>query len=162
MFQLNLSYLNIDWDDKVVKRWQNTAYKLSDPLYNGLTEFDYINNHMGYRFVCERLEYSITDTFTFKLQMKNVGFGELFKQKTGYVILTDGYTQYKFEFDYNNELTIEQSIDISNVKAGNYEFYFVLADNFTTHSIRGIRFANTNMYNNELMANKLADITISK
>ena len=162
MFQLNLSYLNIDWDDKVVKRWQNTAYTLSDPLYKGLTEFDYVNNHLGYRFVCQTLEYDITDNFYFKLQMKNVGFGELFKEKTGYVILTNGSKQYKFEFEYNNELTIEQTIDISGVDAGLYDFYFVLASDFTDHAIRGIRFANTNMYNSELMANKMAEIYIQK
>ena len=92
--------------------------------------------------------------------MKNVGFGELFKSKKGFVILKNKQNQYVFEFEYNNELLIQQSFDLSEVIKGDYELYFVLADSFTTSAIRGIRFANINMYNEELNASKMTNISI--
>ena len=160
MFRTNLSYLNIAWNDKVVERWQNTTYTLEDPLYQGLTEFDYINNHLGYRFVCVQLNYEITDTLNFSLKIKNVGFGELYKTKTLFVILKNGNQEYVYEFEYNNELLISKQIDINNISSGNYELYLVLADSYNGEAIRGIRFANENMYNEEMNANKLTTITI--
>ena len=71
---------------------------------------------MGYRFVCDKLEYSVSNKLKINLEMRNVGFGELYKHKTGYVILKNSSRQYVFEFDYNNELIINQTFDISNVK----------------------------------------------
>lgn len=160
MFKTNLSYLNIAWNDKVIQRWQETNYTLDDPLYQGLTEFNYVENHLGYRLVCEELNYKVTDTLRFNLNIKNVGFGELTKTKKAFVILVKDNSKYIYEFEYNNELNIYYNINISNLEKGNYELYFVLADDFTSSSVRGIRFANTNMYNEELKANKLATITI--
>ena len=51
-------------------------------------------------------------------------------------------------------------IDISEVEKGNYELFFVFADEFNTCAKRGIQFANVGVYNEELNANKLVDITI--
>lgn len=160
MFRTNLTYLNIQWNDEVVARWQNTNYTLTDPLYKGKTEFDYINNHMGYRFVCESAEISIADYFYFQLNMKNVGFGECFKTKNAYLILKNNDTQIVKQFVYKNSLIINYHFDISTLSPGSYDVYFVLAEKFTDHAIRGIRFANTNMYNEELNANKIGTITI--
>ena len=163
MFRTNLSYLNIQWNNIVIDRWQNTEYTLDDPLYKGQTEFTYIANHMGYRLVCESLDYIVDDNniLNFTLNIKNVGFGELLKPKKGFVILRDGLTEHVFEFDYNNELTIEQQIDLSNIDSGVYEFFFVLADDYNnSHAVRGIRFANTNMYDESNYSNKLANIVI--
>ena len=39
------------------------------------------------RFVCDELEYTLTNTFDFKLNIRNVGFGELYKEKTLFIIL---------------------------------------------------------------------------
>ena len=163
MFRTHLSYLNIQWNNIVIDRWQNTEYTLDDPLYKGQTEFAYIANHMGYRLVCESLDYIVDDNniLNFTLNIKNVGFGELLKPKKGFVILRDGLTEHVFEFDYNNELTIEQQIDLSNVDSGVYEFFFVLADDYNnSHAVRCIRFANTNMYDESNYSNKLANIVI--
>ena len=160
MFRTNLSYLNIQWNNIVVKRWQDTIYKLDDPLYHGLSEFTYISNHMGYRFVCESLDYTIKDTLNFTLNFKNVGFGELNRPKNAYVILKNASNQFVFDFEYNNEFSITEQIDLTGIPTGNYEFYFVLADDFTNKAIRGIRFANNDMYNSEILANKLTTIII--
>ena len=160
MFRTGLSYLNINWNDEVIARWQATEYKLDDPLYEGQTEFTYITNHLGYRYVCKNLRYSISDTFDFELNLKNVGFGELYKTKKCFVILKNSQNEYVFEYEYNKELKIEKSIEIDKIKSGEYNFYLVLADEFDGHAIRGIRFANTDMYDENLQANLLAKIKI--
>ena len=162
MFRVNLSYLNIQWNNIVVERWQNTQYTLEDPLYQGQTEFTYIANHMGYRFVCEELSYSVTDTFNFNLKFKNVGFGNLIKAKNLFVILKNGSKEYVYKFDYNKEFDIIKQLDLSNVDNGNYEVYFTLADSYNGSAVRGIQFANTNMYNSTIKANKLTTISINK
>lgn len=151
MFKLKLSYLNISWNDKVIERWKNTKYTGQDALYKDLTEFDYINNHLGYRFVLETITYkSINNTITFNIDYKNVGFGNLLKSKNAYIILKNNDNTYKFEFDkYDNNF----DIDISNVKKGEYNIYFVLADDFKDYGIRSIAFGNKDIWNDELKAN---------
>ena len=160
MFKTNLSYLNEHWDPDVVNRWKANSYKLNDPLYSGLTEFDYINNHLGYRLVCENLKYQSTNKLDLILKIKNVGFGEIYRNKKCFIILKSNKDQYVYDFEYNNELTISHTIDLKYVQSGDYEVYLVLADSFTDHAIRGIRFANENMYNEKLNANKLCEIKV--
>lgn len=170
MFRTNLSYLNIAWNDEVIERWANTPYGskypeiLNDPLYQNKSEFDYINNHLGYRLVCEELNYKLTNKFTYSLDIKNVGFGGLYKEKTAFIILKNENELIKYEVNTYSSLlddsfTLSGSIDISNLN-GEYSVYLVLADNFTTTSIRGIRFANYFMYDEILQANKLTNIII--
>ena len=87
--------------------------------------------------------------------------------KQVYFDITDGYYLSSF-FSSANACGIDsikyeiiQELDISNVKAGNYQLYIVLADEFNNSSIRGIRFANTNMYDESLQANLLTNIKIN-
>ena len=160
MFKTNLCYLNYDWNKEVITRWENTSYTLDDPLYEGQSELKYIENHMGYRLVCESLECNISNKLSIKLQIKNVGFGELIKNKKGFIILKNQEAEYVFSFEYSKELLIEESFNLSGVEPGDYEMYFVLADSYNNYAVRGIRFANSNMFNDTIKANKLADITI--
>ncbi len=151
MFKLKLSYLNISWNDNVVDRWKKTKYTGQDALYKDLTEFDYINNHLGYRFVLETITYKIiNNNISFNINYKNVGYGNLLKSKNAYIILKNNDNMYKFEFnEYNNNF----NIDISEVKKGEYDIYFVLADYYKDYGIRSIAFGNDNIWNDEIKAN---------
>ena len=160
MFKTNLSYLNLYWNDQVIERWQQTPYTLNDPLYKGQTEFTYIANHLGYRFVCESMECLLTNTLKFNLKIKNVGFGNLIRKKAAFVIIKNDDNQYVFNFKYNNELDINYTIDVTNIVEGKYDLFFVLADDFNDKAVRGIRFANTNMFDDTIYANKLTSIVI--
>ncbi len=151
MFKLKLSYLNISWNDKVIERWKKTKYTGSDFLYKDLTEFDFINNHLGYRFVLETVTYKKTnDKISFNINYKNVGFGNLLKSKNAYIILKNNDNMYKFNFkEYDNNF----DIDITNVKKGEYNIYFVLADDFKDYGLRSIAFGNKDIWNDEIKAN---------
>ncbi len=91
MFAMGLSYLNIEWNGAVIDKWKNTYYTKKcggDALYYGSTAFDYIQNHMGYRLVLRQssLKYSAGE-LKVKLEIENVGFGNLFKSKQTKLIL---------------------------------------------------------------------------
>ncbi|MDE5855963.1 MAG: DUF4832 domain-containing protein, partial [Anaeroplasmataceae bacterium] len=141
MFKLHLSYLNLRWNDQVVKRWQDTKYTGSDPLYKSSTEFDYIKNHLGYRFVLENLIYNEDDTkLNLKLNVINIGFGNLLKAKNAYVVLKNEEHTCTFEFKNADIEHLSFQIDKKNIASGEYTIYFLLADDFKDSGIRSIHF----------------------
>ncbi|MDO4505862.1 MAG: DUF4832 domain-containing protein [Spirochaetales bacterium] len=97
MFSLGLSYLNIGWNDKIVDYWHSNPYEGTDPTYKGKTDFTYIKNHLGYRFLVtvSKLSMSGTNTGTFTLSMKNLGFGNLNKTKMVSLLLVKNGTVLK-------------------------------------------------------------------
>lgn len=63
MQELHLSYLNKSWNSEVIDKWKNTYYTPSigkDTAYYGMSAYEYIENHLGYRFVLTNsvFEYS--------------------------------------------------------------------------------------------------------
>ena len=49
---MHVSYLNKDYDPDVInKKWKTSLYSGSDLLYHGMTGYDYISCHLGYRYV---------------------------------------------------------------------------------------------------------------
>ena len=83
---MNLSYLNQAWNDKVIKKWKNTTYnkKCGDDVnFYGISAYDYINSHLGYRFVLKKSTLSYNDKSDIKinLEIENKGFGNLLRNK---------------------------------------------------------------------------------
>ena len=85
-FRTHTSYLNIQWNNKLIDSWKKTLFNIKDFDYDferidSLTGFKYINDHLGYRFVLR--ESWVSDTvgsdgiFRTKLRIQNVGFGNL-------------------------------------------------------------------------------------
>lgn len=160
MFKLGLSYLNSSWNDEVINRWKNTKYTGSDKLYKKLSEYDYINNHLGYRLVCNELQYSISsNVIDLKLSISNVGFGNLIRNKKLYLLITDldnniikkeeisEYDLYNFKYKLNLDTLSTNS---------EYKLYISLCDDYTNNPIRSIRFAN-DIWNDDLKSNLLLD-----
>ncbi len=85
-FRTHTSYLNIQWNNKLIESWKKTPFTQKDFDYDparvdSLSGFKYINDHLGYRFVLR--ESWLSDTvgsdgiFKAKLRIQNVGFGNL-------------------------------------------------------------------------------------
>jgi len=85
-FRTHTSYLNIQWNNKLIESWKQPQFNGKDFEYDGskiasLTGFKYIDDHLGYRYVLR--ESWITDTvgsdgvFRAKVRIQNVGFGNL-------------------------------------------------------------------------------------
>ncbi|MCM1131798.1 MAG: DUF4832 domain-containing protein [Anaeroplasma bactoclasticum] len=158
MYKLHLSYLNLRWNDQVVKRWQEKKYTGSDPLYKSSTEFDYIKNHLGYRFVLENLIYNEDDNkLNLKLKVTNVGFGNLVKAKNAYIVLQNEKHTYTFEFENVDTKHLNFQIDKKGIASGEYRIYFLLADDYLDGGIRSIRFGNQDIWDDTIKGNILLE-----
>ena len=88
-FRTHTSYLNIQWNNKLIDSWKKTPFTQKDFDYDparvdSLSGFKYINDHLGYRFVLR--ESWLSDTvgsdgiLRAKLRIQNVGFGNLTRE----------------------------------------------------------------------------------
>ena len=98
-FRTHTSYLNIQWNNKLIDSWKKTLFKQKDFDYDparvdSLSGFKYINDHLGYRFVLRESWMSDTvgddGVLRAKLRIQNVGFGNLtWNAPVRLAILTD-------------------------------------------------------------------------
>ena len=170
MFKMHLSYLNIEWHYDVINKWKNSLYTEacgSDGIYYGQTAFNYIQNHMGYRFVLEKSVLSYADNpyrLKASLTLKNVGFGNLNKKKRARLIFTDAEGNVvltKSVKDFTGGESFECSANIS-LKSGKYEVYLQLyGDEFEGAPRYCLQFANDGLWNDNLKANKIGSMEIA-
>ena len=51
--RMHVSYLNSEHDPAVLDKWKAAAYKDKASVFNGLSGYDYIERHLGYRYVIQ-------------------------------------------------------------------------------------------------------------
>ena len=165
MFEINLSYLNYEWNDKIVQgKWQEQIYRGKDSLYKGETAYKYIENHLGYRLVLEKSTFYYSKKkkeLKINLEVNNVGFANLNREKN--LVLY---------FIKNNE--IAKSIDAGSYKAdgniniecfgklakGEYEVYLGINNMCENNYCYEISFANEDIWKENLKANKIGYLII--
>lgn len=162
MFQLHLSYLNIEWNYNVIDKWKNSTYTEAagaDSLYYGETAFQYIENHMGYRFVLENsiLEYdTAVSQFGIDLSLRNVGFGNLSRPMNMTLLLESETGEITFidagQFNGGKKITFQTDLTL---KDGNYNVYLKLDKGNGKYALR---FAN-DLWNEELQANRIGSFS---
>lgn len=170
MFDINLSYLNYEWNDEVVQtKWQEQLYTLecgSDQLYLGKTAYEYINNHLGYRFVLKQsvLKYSDNfDDFKVELTLQNVGFGNLNRTKQlDLIFVKDEKIAHTITnvgtFSGSNTLSLSAKLP-SNMQ-GKYEVYLSVNSKDQLGKVcYPVKFAN-NLWNQTLSANLIGNIEV--
>ena len=94
MYKLGLSHLNQGYRPEVISKWKSSIYDSSlgsDSIFYGVSGFDYIKAHMGYRLVIKSInvEYEKGGAFELIMKIDNVGFGNMFKEKMVDIIYTD-------------------------------------------------------------------------
>lgn len=169
MDKINLSYLNIEWNNNVVDKWKNSTYTKacgSDKIYYGKTAFEYIENHMGYRFVLtsSTFEYNnVSDKLNIELKIKNVGFGNLNKIKHAKLIFVDANGAVAFTKDaedFTGNTIAKYSAKI-NAENGKYDVYLRLyGEELDGTPLYCLQFANDGLWNAELKANKIGSVEI--
>lgn len=171
MNKINLSYLNLEWNNLVIDKWKNSSYTSTcgnNEIYYNQTAFTYIQNHMGYRFVLRNsvFEYSNKfDELNIKLNIENVGFGNLNKIKQAKVIFVSENGDVKFTKNVGNfsgNVDTNYSLNM-NLENGKYQVYLCLyaneVDNINMYSLA---FANKEIWNENLKANKIGEIDINR
>ena len=86
MYKLGLSYLNIEYNQDVISKWKSLTYDSSlgdDSIFYGMSGFDYIKTHMGYRLVIKsiNIKYEAGSTFELVIKIDNKGYGNMIKEK---------------------------------------------------------------------------------
>lgn len=151
---LNLSYLNIEWNNEVISKWKKTYYKGNDE-FNNTTSFDYINAHLGYRFILDDVKVNKNnDNINISLNINNIGFGNLNKRKNIYIYLIDNYNKVH-EYDLNYKTNDLSNLNLNITTSYTGTLYLGIKDENKKYPIK---FANKDIYNNDLKANYLGII----
>lgn len=171
MFKINLSYLNVEWNNQVIDKWKNSTYTAEcggEENYYGKTAFEYIQNRMGYRFVVtdSTFEYGGKfDKLKVNLSVKNLGFGNLNKTKKAKLLFVDGSGEIKLTGqveDFTGKESVSYSFDL-NLENGKYEVYLCLyGEEVEGKPVYALQFANEDIWDAALKANKIGEIEINK
>ncbi len=156
--KLHAQIINIDYHPEVIEKWKSTTY-------NGGSTFDYITNHLGYRFVLVDAQVSSLvmkgGVLRLNLNMKNIGFGNLTNAKSFEIILSNGRTTYAAKvngdprrwYKENGIMGKEMYFSIpSDIKSGLWSLYLSLpsaSGELNRNSAYSVRFANQGVWNNK-------------
>lgn len=170
MFLTHTSYLNELWNDKVIAEWKNTIYDEkagTDEKYYGKTAYEYIRDHMGYRFTISNIVLPINPDKNVKIKFNitNDGFGNLLKNKTCELLFVSSDKTFIAPININpmhwytgNTYTVESTVN-PDLSSGNYRVYIRMRDPRSDIPRYCVAFSN-GTYNIDLQANELGTIVI--
>lgn len=165
MFGLNLSYLNVEWNNAVIDKWKNSVYTKkcgNDKAYYGKTAFEYIENRLGYRFVIAESGFKKSGGLKVSLKIENLGFGNLNKtKKCKLIFVQDGkvVAQKQVE-DFTGQGTLGFTVE-TDFGSGEFGVYLcVYGEERGGNPAYAVRFANENIWNEALRANRIGSVTI--
>ncbi len=176
-FRTHTTYLNSEWNDKVIKAWKEEIYNGDNELYVGQTGYFYVSNHLGYRFVLKKSEVTdnieANDTLKIKLQIENVGFANLINNKVVTIVLQNNEKTYEIptNIDATNWASKEISsvnIDVplpKDIELGDYNIYLRISQHGNMNednNYKCIKLANNNIWNEDFAANYIGKVTISE
>ena len=164
MNKIHLSYLNTEWDNRVIEKWKKTFYTEACGLekqYYNKTAFTYIQNRMGYRFVLKNsvFTYSATsEKLNVRLKLQNLGFGNLNRNKRAKLIFTDSTGAVACIADYG-EISVKDELEFNvehGLESGKYDVYLrIYGEELQSTPLYCVKFANDGLWNDELKANKI-------
>ncbi len=169
MHKINLSYLNVEWNNQVIDKWKNSTYTKecgTDEIYYGKTAFNYIENRMGYRFILTNSVFKYADKldkFQAEISLNNVGFGNLNRTKHAKLIILNESGEVAFSQDLQ-DFTGEKSYNFStnlSLLSGKYGVYLRLyGEEAEGTPLYCLQFANEGLWNADLKANKIGELEI--
>lgn len=93
---MHVSYLNQMYDEAVINKWKNSIYQEEGSIYNEMTAYDYITDHLGARFVLRKCDFSYTPyqkgPAKGSITLENTGFSNLYHPKRFTLTLTSQKT----------------------------------------------------------------------
>ena len=147
MKQMHVSYLNSAYDGAVLNKWKTTPYTGSDP-YNGMVGYDYIRDHLGYRFVLRSTEilpdYTLMQS-VLHIAIENTGFSNSYRGFTFCLTLLNTETEETIHIFPEEDSTclnsgettvLEIPLEIELYPEGSYELYWQTTDANTNETIR--------------------------
>lgn len=139
-FQLmHISYLNRAHDPGVINKWENTLYQDKESVYDGMSGYDYIERHLGYRFVIR--DVSVLEKGWkwqeghISVEIENVGYAPRYTSCDVDIIIKNiGNGEIRvFPVDTdvrkwrpNEKNTV--TVDVENIEDGEYEVWIRVTD----------------------------------
>lgn len=131
--KMHISYLNRIYDEAVIRKWQETTYTGPESLYQNLSFYDYITDHMGARYVIKNFSFSHKPSrkqlAKGKLTLENKGFSSLY-QKAALTITIINTETKKETIVWNSETEKEgeSAVFLQSQKSISLPFSFSLSD----------------------------------
>lgn len=131
--RMHVSYLNSEHDPAVLDKWKAAAYKDKASVFNGLSGYDYIERHLGYRYV---IQDTALDSSDFQIRLENVGFSVCYRKLDLQLTLVSSDGEV-FSFPISSDsrfwipgTTAELSISLplARLAKGSYTVYFQMTD----------------------------------
>lgn len=179
MYKTHLSYINSNIFNLYKDYTFSTEYDINNSnnsAYYGQTVFQFIRDHIGYRFVIRDSKLTETvgqgEDIQVNFKVENTGFANVIPQVQSYVLLEkDGiFTYTAADIDCRQWLSCTETENTLNITlpdclpAGNWNIYLKLSmgtpiDILNMNS-RSIRFANDDVWNPSLGANRLGTVNV--
>lgn len=179
MYDTHLSYIN----SNIWQLYKDYTFDSSidrsgadNSAYYGQTVFQFMRDHIGYRFVLRDSDLSREvrqgETVSVDLKVENTGFANPIKKQDAQVILEkDGY-YYIADTDIDDRKwlstqTASEDLEIklpADIQCGDWNVYLKLSvgNNNKLDSKRTVHFANKDIFNSSLGANYLGTVKVSK
>lgn len=176
-FRTHTTYLNSGWNTEVINSWKEEIYEGEDELYKGQSGYLYITNHLGYRFVLRNsnLDQEVPQNkkMNLCLEVENVGFANLVNKKVVTIVLEKEDTKYEIQTNLDATKWNSQEVTKLNfaielpeeIELGEWNAYLRISqygDLKTDNHYLCIRFANNNIWNEEIKANYIGTFTITE
>lgn len=181
MYKTHLSYIN----GNIYQLYKDYTFGeeydiegVDNSAYYGETVFQFVRDHLGYRFVLRKSELSpkVEQGGELKLHfnVENTGFANPVPHTNSYVILEQDGTFFRAPVDIDthdwrsctvseNELTMKLP---DSIRTGKWNVYFKsdmnATDDIAEMSKRSIRFANDDVWNGVLGANYVGSFDVSE
>ncbi len=139
MRTMHVSYLNSVHDAAVMTKWKECIYH-GDDIFDGVSGFEYIRRHLGYRYVIRSTEL-ITEpesqTANLALSIENTGFSVSYRSFSFLLTLVNTQTGETISLNPDENSACLQSskttvlnifLDIPAYLSGTYELYWQTTD----------------------------------
>ncbi len=131
--QMHVSYLNSAHDLAVLDKWKNSVYDDENSIFNGLSGYDYIGRHLGYRYV---VRDTSLDRSSLTIQLENVGFSVGYrKMDLQLTLVSDEGEIFSYPLSDDSRFwtpgnTVELSVSLPfrELEKGTYTVYFQMTD----------------------------------
>ena len=181
MYKTHLSYIN----GNIFQLYKNYTFGeeydiegVDNSAYYGQNVFQFIRDHLGYRFVLRNSELTANvsqgGNLKLRFSIENTGFANPIPHTQGYIILEkDGiYVKSPVDLDCHNwrsctTTDIELTMKLPDtIRTGSWNVYLKetmggYSDELAEMPLRSIRFANEGVWNNALGADLLGTVNIS-
>lgn len=146
--KMRVSYLHSGYDENVLNKWKASKLSTFDPIWQDKTAFDYISDHLGYRFsikdVKVRGDKKNDKSLSVNIILSNTGFAPSYQKfDVRIAIRTADYSVF-YETNINTDtrfwmpgenVDLRSDIETSDLKEQTYILGFSIYDNRTNSPI---------------------------